>query len=150
MKREVKKMSLPRALLAGVLCGIITALAVLLYTLFYRKETGFENLSIIGPVPIFVSIPLLLVIAGGIYFIMVHYIRKGEILFIVMFAAILFTGIAMDINFHPETGSKLFSAPNGLLFGIELISGLAICIFLPYLAHHPSIYMTPERLKWED
>lgn len=149
MKSEFRKMSFSRALLAGVFCGFFTSIAVVLYTLFYREETDFNSLTGINPTVIYIAIPALIVIAGIIYFLLVHNVAKGELLFIALFAALLIFGVVADMNLHPSSGGALLTMPEGLLFGMEIITGLAICLFLPYLAHHPKIYMTEDQMEWE-
>lgn len=149
MKTEFKKMSLSRALTAGAFSGIITALFIITYTYFYREATDFEKITSIGPVTIFIGIPLLMVIAGSIYFILVHYLLKGELIYITLFSLAVIAGILFTLNLQASGTQKVLTQPEGLVFGIIIITGIAVCIFFPYLAHHPRIYMTKDQMDWE-
>ena len=149
MKSEFRKMTFSRALLAGVLCGIVTAIFIAGYAGIYRNETDFEKLAGINPTIIFAFVPLVTVIAAVIYYLLVHYFGKGEVFFETVFIVLMLIAVAKDIRFHRSVGETLMTTANGFLFGLEIITGLAICIFLPYLAHHPKIYMTNDELKWE-
>lgn len=146
MKKKSKKITLTRALLAGLFCGLLTSVAVVLYTLIYRDSTNLEKFIIISPVPIFIGIPLLMIVSGIIYFLLVSYVARGETWFVILFIALMLAALIADMS---PAGKTLVTTPHGLLFGISAITGLAACIFLPYLAHHPRIYMTAGEMKWE-
>ena len=149
MKNEFKKMSLSRLLLAGLLCGIITAIIDVVYAGIYRDATDLEKYSGIGPTIIFIAIPLTFLIVSGFYYLLVHYFNKGELFFIAVFAVVALIGITIDMNFRHSVGQTLMTTAHGLFFGMEIITGLAICILLPYFAHHPRIYMTKDEMNWE-
>ena len=150
MKKDFKNISLSRGLLAGVLCGIITAVVVALYVYFYRTDTNLEKFAALGPTVIFTGVPLLLIIAGTIYYILVHYLGKGETLYILLFTVLTIINILLVLNLTPSGEESLLSIPHGILFGTIIITGLSACIFLPYLAHHPKIFMTSEEIKLEE
>lgn len=149
METEIKKTTLSRALLASLFSGFITAIAIILYSYFYREGTGFEGYDVVlSPIPIFIGIPLLQIIGGTIYFLLVNNIAKGEILFIAIITILMFAGLFTEINLSASGGQPLLTIPHGLLFGMEIIIGLSLSVFLPFLAHHPKIYMTSEELMW--
>ncbi len=150
MKKDFKKMSLSRGLLGGILCGIITAVIVALYVYFYRTDTNLEKFAVLGPTIIFTGVPLLLVIAGVVYYLFVHYFAKGETLYVILFSVLTIVNILLILNLTPVGKESLLSIPHGILFGTVLITGLSACIFLPYLVHHPKIFMTGEEIKLEN
>lgn len=149
MKTKLKKMSFSRSLLAGLLCGVVTAFIIIVYALFYRDITDFEKYTALSPVVIFIATPVVMVVIAVVYFIFVHYIKKGEFLFITLFLALILISLSFTVNMQPG-GSKIFlTRAHGLLAGMELITGLAACVFLPYLVRHPRIYMTYRQINWE-
>lgn len=149
MKTKLKKISFSRCLLAGLLCGVVTALIVIIYALFYRDITDFEKYTALSPVVIFIAMPVVMVVIAVIYFIFVHYIKQGEFLFITLFLALMLTSLLFTVNVPPG-GNKIFlTRAHGLFAGMELIIALAACVFLPYLVRHPRIYMTYRQINWE-
>ena len=77
MNVDVKKMSLPRALIAGLFCGFITAVVILFYAVIFREDTGFRNISSIGPLTVSVGAPLMIVLTSTVYYFFVHYLSRG-------------------------------------------------------------------------
>ena len=150
MKSDVKRMSLSRALIAGLFCGIISALLIIVFAFFYRTSTNFEKISAIGPIAIFIGTPILMAGIGWIYFLLVHYLSKGETIYKMVFAVLTIFGLLVILNLKPSGGETLLSMPHGFLFGLIAICGIAACFFIPYLAHHPRIYMTAGEMKWEN
>ncbi len=82
--KYAKTTSFSRALLAGLICGIIAALLNVIYDFYYRRITGFDTDKLISPFPIFIGFPLLMVITGMIFLGLVEYI-KGENFFLLYY-----------------------------------------------------------------
>ena len=150
MKRQIRKMTLSRALVASLLDGLITALAIIVFTYIYREITGYEQIDAINPLLVFIGAPILLLLAGGVYFLLVHNLFRGELLFITLFTALTLVGVGSVVNLQSGTNEGLLSTSHGLLFGTILIAGFACVILLPYLTHHPGIYFTQREEKWEE
>jgi hypothetical protein len=141
--RHAKESSFSRALLAGLICGIITAALIAFYTFEYRKMTDFKGLGYIEPLLIFIAFPLLLVIAGFVFLGMVELFRNGELLFVVL--ALLVTIGAIVFILVTKEG-PVMSGGKGLLLGVTAIAGLVIAFLLPFLGTHPKIFMEREEL----
>ena len=142
-------MTLSRALIASLLCGIITALLIIVFALLYRSSTDFEQIKAVGPIAISIGIPIIMAVAGIIYFLLVHHVSKGELIYLLFFSILTIAGILFEMNPKSPTGETLLTLPHGFLFGIIAITGVAVCILLPYLAHHPKLYLTSDQMKWE-
>ncbi len=142
--RHAKESSFSRALLAGLICGIIAAVLIVIYTSQYRKITGFEGLGFIEPSIIFIGSPLLLVFAAFVFLGMVELFKKGELFFILL--ALLLTVGAIFFDLLSKEG-PIMSGSKGLLLGIEVITGLIISFLLPFLGTHPKIFMEKEELS---
>jgi hypothetical protein len=141
--RHAKESSFSRALLAGLICGIITAALVAFYTFEYRKITDFKGLGYLEPLIIFLAFPLLLVIAGFIFLGMVEQFKNGELLFVVL-ALLVTAGVIVFVLVTKE--GPVMSGSKGLLLGITAIAGLIIAFLLPFLGTHPKIFMEKEEL----
>src|SRR5262245_58868712 len=109
MKKDFKQLSLSRALLAGLLCGIITAMVIGIFVVLYRDKTDFERLLGLNSTVIFAFIPLVVLIAAGIYYLLAHYYKNGEALFIILFIGLLLFGLVKDMSFHRSLGETLMN-----------------------------------------
>jgi hypothetical protein len=141
--RHAKESSFSRALLAGLMSGLIAAVLIVIYSVEYRKMTNFKGLGFIEPLIIFVAVPLLLVVAGFIFLGMVELFKQGELYFIVL--ALLFTAGAIVFELVVKEGPVL-SGSKGLVLGVVAIGGLIISFLLPFLGTHPKIFMEKEEL----
>jgi len=123
--------------MAGLACGIVAAVLNVAYGYFYRKATAFTGATLLEPLIMFVAFPLLFVIAGLIFFEMTDSIKKGGLMFTLLFLLIM--GAAMVINLNSAEGGK-----EGLLLGIIIITGFLISFLLPFLATHAKIFTDKE------
>jgi hypothetical protein len=141
--RHAKESSFSRALLAGLICGILTAALVAFYTFEYRKITEFKGLGFLEPMVIFIAVPLLMVIAGFLFLGMVELFRNGELLYILLALALTIGGIVVVLLVNE---GPMLSGSKGLLLGIIAIGGLISAFLLPFLGTHPKIFMEEEEL----
>src|SRR5260221_12177521 len=110
-----------RGILGGLFVGIAGAVINLAFDLIYRKITGYEfseyvNINSI----IFFTIPTLVV--GGIaYSIILEYVKKGAMVYMVLCAAltIVVAFIPLGPNMLPS-GQPMPPSARGLTLGIEL------------------------------
>jgi hypothetical protein len=137
---QSKNTSISRSLMAGLACGIVAAIINVAYSYFYRKATAFSGATLFEPLVMFVAFPLLFVTAGLVYFEMVDSIKKGGLLFTLLF--LLLMGAATIINLTGTQGGK-----EGLLLGIILITGVLMAFVLPFLATHAKIFMDKEEFS---
>ena len=141
--RHAKESSFSRALLAGLICGILGAALIAFYTFEYRKITEFKGLGFLEPMVIFIAVPLLMVIAGFLFLGMIEQFKNGELLYIVL-AVVLTVGgfiVVLVVNEGP-----MLSGSKGLWLGIITIGGLISAFLLPFLGTHPKIFMEEEEL----
>jgi hypothetical protein len=141
--RHAKESSFSRALLAGLICGIIGAALIAFYTFEYRKITEFKGLGFLEPMVIFIGVPLLMVLAGFLFLGMVEQFKNGEFLYILL-ALVLTIGGFVVVLVVKE--GPLLSGSKGLLLGIITIGGLISTFLLPFLGTHPKIFMEEEEL----
>lgn len=131
-----------RSLMAGFFSGIITAAANFLFVFIYRSSTGVNSYGyVISPVFMFVGFPILLALCGMLFFGFSNYLKRGRGFTILFIVLTLLAVILCMIDSALTIGAK------GLLCGIEIITGLLIAFLLPYLANHPTLFMTREGIK---
>lgn len=141
--KKAKNTSFSRSIIAGLICGIIAAVLNAVYNYYYRSGTGFESEKLINPFAIFTAFPLVVVIAGIIFFEMVEFLKRGRLLFTLLFIVLTLAAILLCLS---GTGSEV-SGISGLLMGMAVITGLIISFLLPFLATHPKIFMEDEELS---
>lgn len=148
MKNKTKKGGFSRVLLAGLFCGVTTAVISNVFFFLYKGVTGIEPNWLINPIMILVIVPLLIVIASIVYYLIVYYFEKRRSLFMYVMAAMMLIGTALILSLSYAEARSGVSENDCLLIGILLITGISICFFLPYLVHHPRIYMTNNHMYW--
>lgn len=124
----------------------MTAVLITIFGYIYRKTTGFEGIDVLSPLILFTGVPMLLIISGGIYYLLVHYVANGERLYLALVIICTLASIAFVLS----SGAGGFTVPHGLLAGALLITGLADLLLLPFLVHHPKLYLTSDQMKWEN
>ncbi len=146
MKTTIAINSSGRPVLSGLMAGVLAAIANFFFVLIYRLGTGINAYEyIISPVFIGFGFPILLTVAGIIYFVMSRYIPKGVMWYSIFFVLLTLLAVLTDL-LSQGTGS-IFSGSKGLLFGMIIITGLMISFLIPYLARHPKIFMTKEGVR---
>jgi hypothetical protein len=141
--RHAKESSFSRALLAGLICGIIGAALIAFYTFEYRKITEFKGLGFLEPMVIFIAVPLLMVLAGFLFLGMVEQFKNGEFLYILLALVLTIGGLVVVLIVK---AGPVLSGSKGLLLGIITIGGLISTFLLPFLGTHPKIFMEEEEL----
>lgn len=126
--------------MAGLACGIVAAVLNVAYGYFYRRATGFTGAALFEPLVMFIAFPLLFIIAGFIFFEMADSIKRGGLIFVILFLTLMIIGAILNLN-------RGASGKEGLLLGIVLITGILISLLLPFLATHPKIFMDNEELS---
>lgn len=141
--RHARESSFSRALLAGLICGIVSAVLIAFYTFEFRKITDFKGLGFLEPSIIFVAFPLLMVIAGFVFLGMVEVFKNGELLFVVLVLALMIAAVVFVLVFRQ---GPVMSGAKGLLLGVIPVGGLIMAFLLPFLGTHPKIFMEKEEL----
>ncbi len=146
MKTTIATNNWSRSVLSGLMAGVLAAIANFFFVVIYRLGTGVNAYEyIISPVFIGFGFPILLTLAGLIYFVMNRYLPKGVMWYSILF--VLLTLLAVLIVFLSQGTGSIFSGSKGLLFGMIIITGLMISFLIPYLARHPKIFMTKEGVR---
>lgn len=149
MKQTDKPLLLGRCLLAGLFMGLVIAVLVLVFNIIYRDQTRLETYDIIMPFSIFTAFPLFGVVSGGAYFLFANYLHRGDTIYMIVWVLVMLILVVLSIyTGHEEApGLKGF---RGLFVGIILITGLFTAFGIPFLAHHPRLYLTQEDIRGEE
>ena len=126
--------------MAGLACGITAAALSIAFSYFYRKSTAYSGAEFFEPLLIFIAFPLFFVVAGVIYFEMADTIKKGGLIFSVIFLALMLVSVIFWLD-------NFDKAKQGLLLGMILISGLLLSFLLPFLATHAQVFMDKEEFS---
>ena len=139
MQPEQPNINLSKALLGGLLTGIAAAIVNLIYIIIFRESMDYARFGIATALVIFTFFPLLLLLLGGFYFLMVRHLRKGTLTFslLIMLVTILLI-LETLLNMH-ATG-RPWASRDGLLMGSEILTGLLAAFLIPYFVRHPQLY----------
>jgi hypothetical protein len=134
MEQENLHTPFSKAVMAGLFTGIIATVVSMLYNTIYRQATYFELSSIINVATLVFAVPLLLLVAGFLYYAFSK-LRSGAILYTIVM--IVFTVLCIIWDFHIQRSADPVQTTEfrQLFLGIIIISGLA-SFFIPYLATH--------------
>jgi hypothetical protein len=140
MNYDYQQTDFSKALLSGLFAGIVATLANLVYDFFYRDITGFQLSQIINVPSLILASTLLLTIAGLIFYFFRHYIKKGSMLYRIIFflltIACIYFAMQVQRSSDPITSNEF----KWLLAGVVAILGIAAVFYIPYLFDHENIY----------
>lgn len=140
MNNPANTLSFSKSILSGLLTGIIAAVFNLIYTIVYRESADFSTAKIIMPLSIFLGFPILLMVAGYIFFLIKKHLHAGTGWFVFFSLALLAALIAVTLLDTRKDQNGLFSGVRGLCLGLEIITCLLAAFLIPFFAQHPKIY----------
>jgi len=140
MNYDYKQTDFSKALLSGLFAGIVATLANLAYDFFYRDITEFQLSQIINVPSIILASTLLLTIAGLIFYFFQHYIKKGSILYRIIFFILTLGCIYLSMQVQRSSDPIISNEFKWLLTGVVAILGGLAVFFIPYLFDHEDIY----------
>lgn len=140
MNYDYKLTEFSKCLLSGLFAGIIATLINLLYDFVYRDITGFQLSEIINVPSIILASTLLLVIAGLIFYVFHHYLKKGSNVYRIIF--VLLTALCIYLSMHVQRSDDTVIANQfkWLLCGVILVLGAIASFYIPYLFDHDGAY----------
>ena len=132
---------LSKTILAGVFAGIAGTLFNLGYDFMFRSFTHFAPAQIINVATIIFASMLFFTVAGLIYFFLSKFLKKGEILYMVLFAVATYWCSTMSMHTNRSADPLVTANFRLLLLGIVLISGALATLFIPYLMKHQTLFL---------
>ncbi|HLZ89744.1 MAG TPA: hypothetical protein VKQ52_20970 [Puia sp.] len=122
-----------KALMTGLFIGIIDTLICLSYNIGYRSETGYIPSEIINVSSLIFAVNLLLTIVGILYFFFHRFIRRGDVVYSIVFLLLTIWLASKTFSSVRFGDARLDSGWHGLMGGIVLIVGIsATCLPLLY------------------
>lgn len=141
MNYDYPQTRLSKDLLTGVFAGILATLANLAYDYFYRDFAKFYPSEIINVSSIIFGTMLLFTIAGIIYYLLTKFIKRGDIVYIVIFCALSVFCFIGSMHVNRSADPNITEEFRGLLLGTVAISGLMVAFLIPYLTRHDTLYI---------
>jgi hypothetical protein len=127
------------ALFSGLFSGFILTCVNLLYDFVYRGITQYSYSQIINVSSIIFMSVLILVIAGLIYFFLVKYVKKGNLLYMAVFSiATVLIAITLSSQHYAQPYAGGFK---WLSVGVIIITGLFATFGVPYFAKHSETFL---------
>lgn len=140
METPQKIPALSKALLAGVMAGIIATVINLIYNAIFRLITKFEPSEAINFLSITLATMLILIMGGIAYFFLFKNRDPKDRLFTIILMVLMVIGIVITLLNH-EPGNSLLYGREGLMAGFILFGGLTGAFVIPYLFHHPRMFI---------
>jgi hypothetical protein len=136
METDINNGPFYKSLMGGLFAGIVITVVNLGYNFLYRDLTSFNPSYFVNVTSIiFISI-VFSVLAGIMYYLIVPYAKKSNVLFIFIFIVLtaLLTYVAFTV--HRSVDLKVSTQFQGLFAGLVLITGLIDAFLIPYMVEH--------------
>lgn len=134
MEQEFRKPLFTRAILTSLFVGIFATLGCMFFNVVFVESTGFPLHTLINVSTLIFGVNILFVAIGFFYYGFIQ-MKKGELLYILIF--LLLTGFCVwrGENAHRSDDPKINSEFKEQLTAIILIIGLAASVVIPLLFH---------------
>lgn len=150
MKVPATSATFGRCLLAGLFTGIVASLVIVVFNVVYRGAVDLIAYAVVMPLSIFFAFPFFNLVAGGIYYLFVAHVRRGQAWYsitILVTTVIIALATSLDGGHSSDRDVEKF---RGLLLGLEIIEGFMAAFVIPFLANHPRLYLTDKDMRGED
>jgi hypothetical protein len=125
-----------KALLTGVFVGFADTIICLFFNIYYRGSVAYFSADIINVSSLIFIINALFVVIGVTYFGFQKAFRKGDLPFIVVFAALTAFVVWKISGLHRSNDGQVNAHFKTLLTGIILILGVTATFGIPTLFHN--------------
>jgi hypothetical protein len=139
MNYDYPQTDFSRGILSGLFAGLIACVVNTIFVLAYRSATAFYEFNGLDVTVIVFGSIIQMIVCGWMFYLFVHYLRKGisfyRVVVILITIAILLLGIMVR-------RSVMGSAPDEFKFmatGTQVIIGCLAAFFIPYLFSHDKI-----------
>jgi hypothetical protein len=140
MNYDYKQTAFSKAILSGLFAGITATLANLVYDFVYRDITQFQPSTIINVPSIILASTLLLTIAGLIFHLFRHYLKRGRAIYKFLLLVLTLLCVYFSIHVQRSADPVITNQFRWLLTGVVIILGSLAVFFIPYLFDHEHIY----------
>jgi len=136
MDYDFHQSPLSKALLTGLFAGFTATVFCLIYNLIYRESTAFSLSDIINVSSLIFAVNLVFLVIGAIYYGLIKSFRKGELIFIVVFALLTIFFAWKAEGVQRSANELLNSEFRQLLLGVVIIMGVSAAVLIPFLFHN--------------
>ena len=136
MDYNYKQTNLSKAIFGGLFAGLIACAAAEIFNIIFRLSTGFSSATFINVETLIFAPVIFCVIAGILYFILTKFVKKGRLIYIVLFVLITVAGVVMGFMRHYTSSGPAFQKALVLHTGIVLIIGCTAAFVQPYVTKH--------------
>jgi len=141
MEADFKKPAFSTSVLAALFSGIIATCTGLLYDFVYRGITHYNPSFIINVPSIIFGSLVASMAAGVLFYLCVTYIKGGIYIFRILFLILCILLAIVAFRSHYGGNLPAFEGFSGLLFGVDVILGIFIIVFIPYFFKHNKAFM---------
>ena len=139
MNYDYSQTDFSRGILSGLFSGLVACVANALFVLVYRAITSFYEFNGVDVTVIVFGSIMQLLVCGWLFYIFVHYLRKGISFYrlVVIFITVLIFFLGLIIR-----RSVMGSSPDEfkiMVVGTQVIIGTLAAFFIPYLFRHDSL-----------
>lgn len=125
-----------KSILTALFAGIVATLICLGYNIYYRESTHFPLASIINVSSLIFFVNFLFIVIGVIYYLLIKTMKKGEMVFIILFILLtIFLGWRGTYS-HRSDDPLLNHEFHHLLTVMIIVMGLAASVGVPFLFHN--------------
>ena len=121
--------------MTAVFIGIVDTVLCLAFNIMYRSFNGFPLSAMFNVSNLIFGVMLLFMVIGVLYFVFIKMLKKGDILFMVVFTALTILSIWKGEGVQRSPDPLINTQFHGMLLGMLLIVGLSASFALPYLYH---------------
>lgn len=139
MNYDYSQTDFSRGILSGLFAGLVACVVNTLFVLGFRAMTAFYEFNGLDVTVIVFGSILQLLVCGWLFYLFVHYLRKGisfyRLVVILITALIFIVGLIIR-------RSVMGSSPDEfkiMVVGTQVIIGSLAAFFIPYLFRHDSI-----------
>jgi hypothetical protein len=136
MDYEFHQSPLSKAILTGLFAGFVATIVCMVYNLIFRNSTRFTMAEIINGTSLVFIINLVFLIIGAIYYGFIKTFKKGELIFIVVFALLTIFLAWKAEGVHRTADQLLNTEFRQLLLGVVIITGISAAFLIPFLFHN--------------
>lgn len=141
MEANFKKPALSRAILAALFAGLIATFVALVYDIIYRRITQYDPSFFVNFPSIIFGTLIASLVAGLLFYLCITYIKGGIYVFRIIFLALCVVLAIIAFRSHYGGNLPAFKGFSGLLFGVDVIIGTFIILFIPYFFKHNKMFM---------
>jgi len=136
MNYEYVQTDFSRGILSGLFAGLIACVANTVFVLLYRSITAFYEFNGVDVTVIVFGSIIQLMVCGWIFYIFVHYLKRGiptyRLVVLLITVAIFFIGILLRRSIMGSAPTEFKT----MVVGTQVIIGCLAAFFIPYTFRH--------------